>query len=100
MLHLRTATAPSCPQIRKVMHGGSVRCRAHYKLRVLAPTPGCLSFHTSWSKWMSLECVEILPLPHLMKRVSHMLGGGGGGAALISRGGVVFWRAARVAEPL
>ena len=57
MQHFRTATVFSCPQIRTVTHGGPVRCKRHRMPRVLAPSHGCLRFHTFHSKRMSSECV-------------------------------------------
>ena len=54
-----------------------MRCKRHCMMRVPAPSPGYLRFHTFHSKRMSSECVGTMtpPPPHLMKRVSHMLGG-------------------------
>ena len=58
------------------MHDGPARCTVQYMLSVLAPTPGCLRFHTFHTKRMYSECVQTLtPLPHLVKRVSHVSGG-------------------------
>ena len=47
----------SCPQIRTVMHGGPMRCKLHCMQRVLAPSPGCLIFHTFHSQRMISERV-------------------------------------------
>ena len=46
MLHFGTANVFSCPQILTVMHVCPVRCKLHYMQRVLAPSLGCLRFHT------------------------------------------------------
>ena len=63
MQHFGTAMVTSCPQIRTVTHGGSVRCKRHCMPRVLAPSPGCLRFHTFHSKRMSSGCVGTLTPP-------------------------------------
>ena len=57
------------------MHDGPARCTVQYMLSVLAPTLGCPRFHTFHTKRMNSECVQTLtPAPHVVKRVSHVLG--------------------------
>ena len=63
MQHFGTATVFSCPPIRTVTHGAPVRCKRRCMLRVLAPSPRCLRFHTFHSKRMSSECVGTLTPP-------------------------------------
>ena len=75
-LHFSTATVFAYPLMRKELHVGRARRSLHYILRLLAPTPRYLRFHTFHFKWMSPErlCGNCDP-PQPMKQVSHLLAG-------------------------
>ena len=75
MQRFGTAMVTPCPQIRTVTHGGPVRCKRHCMPRVAStlswmPEIPNIPFQTD-----EFGMRGNFDPPHLMKRVSHMLGG-------------------------